>query len=195
MTDASPLAPQLAESAKQKLDALLSSLSKAEQGFAESIKQIGLETREQMTANLSGAEVSFSGGRFKINVRTGNLRRHTRMEWPLAGNPLAVGVFNNASYARTIEQGISGEERHMALLWGSGGKTRAKAAKKTGRYYRRIPIGGAGGGMGFWTITEDTELRAAPARPFPAATLEQMQPRINMLLERAFALVLSGGSK
>lgn len=192
MSGNSPLAPHLGESTKSQLQQLLASLTDAQKPLVEAIKQIGLETREQMTANLSGAEVSFAGGSFKINVVTGNLRRHVRMEWPLAGNPLAVGVFNNAAYARTVETGIDGETRRDALLWGVGGKTLAKPAKKTGRYYRRIPVG-SGGLTGFWTITEDSSLRAIAPRPFPAATLEQMQPRLGELLESAFALVLSGG--
>jgi len=144
------------------------------------VKQIGLEAVEQMIHNLSGQDVSWTGGAFRINVRTGNLRRHCRAQWPFGGDPYSVYVFNDAEYAAQIEGGITGEEKKRQILE-SG--TQAKT-NKDGRKYKRIP-GGQGSLVRFWTLTEDSNLSDQPARPFVEATAQQMKTRAVELLGNA----------
>jgi hypothetical protein len=167
---------------EQLLHKLAQSFSQdGERVIQAAVKQIGIEAVEQMVHNLSGVSVQWTGGNFLINVRTGNLRRHCRMDWPFNGDPYSVFVFNNAEYAAQIESGISGDEKRRILL--EGGK--APLVSKAGRKYKRIP-GGPGCLVRFWTITEDSQLADQPPRPFVEATAEQMRDRAAKLLGVAF---------
>lgn len=163
-----------AESARRLRD-----LQKAFENVARSPKlqdaiyDIGAEAMEQMAHTLSGNDIQYSGGKFRINVRTGTLRRSIRMEQPLNGNPFQVGVYNTASYAGAIQRGVTGEERKRQLLSSPAAKT-----SKAGKKYMRIPSQGA---EGWWTVGEDSTLSDQPPRPFLQATMEAMQP---IMLER-----------
>ena len=156
---------------------------KAKDKLQEAVKDIAIEVAEQMTYNLSGNDVSWSGGNFIVNVQTGNLRRHTAIEYPFAGDPYSAFVYNNAAYAGMIESGITGEQRKDMLLSSS----KAKRSKKW-RKYLRIPF--PGDLKGFWTVTEDTKFRDQTPRPFAQATAEQMQGRIQEQLGNAVIEVL-----
>ena len=147
------------------------------QAFRDSIQEVGIEAQLLMVDNLSGRSVSFSGGSFVINVQTGNLRRLTRMEYPLEGNPLSVGIFNRASYAEQIDTGISGAEKVAQIL--NGGKP-AKVSKK-GKRYKRIKFKD-----GFLTVSEDSPWKNQKARPFVAATAEQVGKKIDGIFEEVF---------
>lgn len=162
----------------------------ARDGLAEAIQQVGLEALEQMNHNISGAEVSWSGGEFQIQIRTGNLRRHCRLEYPFAGDPHTAFVFNNAAYADDIEQGITGEDRKQRLLWGG----RAPKRNKQGRAYKTIP-GGKGSLAPFWVVHEDSRLNDQAPRPFAQATAEQMQPRAVDLVGRAILNSIVSGDE
>lgn len=152
--------------------------------LAEAVREIGLEAQEQMVHNLSGQDVDWTGGTFRINVRTGNLRRRTRLEYPNQGDPLSVLVFNDAVYAATIEQGISGEDKKAALL-------RNAKTSKAGRRYKTIPMP-HGSLIPFWAVHEDSKLKDQPARPFAAATAEQMRERATDLLKDAIVATFRG---
>jgi len=152
----------------------------AEDTLQEAVKQVGLETIEQMNHNLGGESVSWSGGNFRINVQTGNLRRRVRMEYPFAGDPYTAFVHNDASYAPDLITGMSGAEKKRRLL--EGGSS-AKVSKE-GRKYKRIP-GGPGSLVRFWTVTEESTLKNQPPRPFVEATAEQMAPRAVQLFGAA----------
>ncbi|MEA3224960.1 MAG: HK97 gp10 family phage protein [Planctomycetota bacterium] len=167
---------------EQLLEKLAQSLSK-EGGdtLQTAVKQIGLEAVEQMVHNLSGVDVSWTDGSFRVNVRTGNLRRHCRADWPYRGDPYSVYVYNNAEYAKQIEEGISGEDKKRQIL--RGGKH--PKVSKAGREYKRIP-GGSGSLIPFWTLTEDSHLANQEPRPFVEATASQMKDRAVDLLGRAF---------
>jgi len=154
----------------------------------ETVREIGVEAMEQMTHNLSGQEVDWRGGSFRINVVTGNLRRHVRMEHPLDGDPHAVLIFNNAEYAQDIEEGVSGFKKVSRLI--HRGKT-AKISKK-GRKYKRIPAS-KGSLIPFWTVTEDSRLRDLPARPFSEATEYQMKDRAAQMVAETIQRVLVEG--
>lgn len=150
--------------------------------LAQAVKEAALEALELAIYNVSGHEVRWSGGAFRVNVQTGNLRRHMRLEYPHQGNPHMALVFNNAAYAKDIEDGLSGAARKRRLL--EGGKE-AKVSK-AGRKYKTIP-GGRGSLIPFWTIHEDSQLADMPARPFMQATYEQMAPRAQQIIAAAVA--------
>jgi hypothetical protein len=171
--------PEYDKRTKKLLDRLKQKLEKeSSDAIQDAVKQIGVEASEQMVHNLSGVAVSWSGGTFRINVWTGNLRRHVRMLWPFAGDPYAVYVLNDAEYAAQIEGGISGEEKKRLAL-------RNAKRSKTGRAYQAIP-GRPGSLFPFWTMTEDSDIRDQEPRPFVEATAEQMKDRSVELLGRAF---------
>lgn len=153
----------------------------------EGTRQIGFEAQELMVDYLSGKSVAGRDGTFLIQVRTGNLRRHVRMEYPLRGDDCAVAIFNNASYAREIEEGISGDDKRDKILYGG---SPAKMSKK-GKAYRTIP-GGPGSLMKFWTITEDSQLSDQAPRPFVQTVVEHMQPRAESLLSDAIMRKIEG---
>lgn len=155
------------------LQKFLEGLSDVEKALSYAARQIGFESMEAMNDALSGKEITWSGGQFCINVRTGNLRRMTRMEYPFMGNPLSVAVFNRAIYANSIENGVKGRERINSLL------KKSKVSKK-GVRYRVIPIDGK-----FVTVTEKSIWRDTPARPFSSAALESMDGRIERLITEA----------
>jgi len=157
--------------------------------MADAVREVGVEALEQMQHNLSGAEVSWSGGEFRVNVRTGNLRRHCRLEYPFAGDPHSAYVFNNAAYAQDLEQGLTGEERKDRLLFGG----KAPKENKQGRPYKTIP-GGKGSLIPFWTVHADSRLRDQAPRPFAQATAEQMQSRAVELVGNAVIDSIVGGS-
>lgn len=175
------LRPQLDPQSVRLLQRLRKKLETSGQVIADVVRDLGIEAQEQMTHNLSGTEVSYSGGRFKINVQTGNLRRRVRLEYPYQGDPYSVGIFNNASYAQRLQEGVSGEQRKRELL----GSQKAKRSR-SGRAYLNI-----NNGKEWWTIHEDSELADQPPRPFVDATLEQMQPRMVERLAQTFAELLS----
>lgn len=173
-----------------KADAVLEKIqSDAEEAVKEGIKQVGLEAMEVMMHHLSGDTITWSGGVFQININTGNLRRHVRMEYPLRGSEYAVGVFNNASYAMDVEEGVDGGERKKRLL---GGGKAPKKSKATGRAYKSIPRLEKGSLVGFWTVTEDSHLNDIPARPFAEATEEVMNNRAPALLGEIVARKIKG---
>lgn len=157
----------------EDLGALLASMSKADRILANAVKEIGLEALEEVMTNLSGKEFSWNGSNFVINVRTGNLRRMTRMEYPFLGNPLSVAVFNRAPYAEAIEKGVSGASMVRALL------RKGKVSKAGGRY-RVVPMNGS-----FVTVTEKSLWKDTPGRPFNDAALESIEERVVKILERA----------
>lgn len=144
-----------------------------ERAAKEAVKQVGFEATEMMIHHVSGDPISWDGGTFQINVNTGNLRRHVRMEYPYSGSEYAVGVFNNAAYASDVEDGVSGEERKSRLLWGGQSPRRSQ---KTGRAYKIIPRQ-EGSLVAFWAVTEDSTLQDQPPRPFVEATESKMQDR------------------
>jgi len=152
---------------------------------AKAVKQVTLEAAEEMVHTISGEDVSWSGGSFKINVRTGNLRGRTRIEYPFGGDPYTGFVHNDAAYAPNLILGMSGEAKKESLLRGPGVKV-----SKAGRKYRRIPSG-PGSLIPFWTVTEDSVLRDQPPRPFVDATADRMKERAKTLLGEAIMRVLS----
>lgn len=170
--------------ARRQLRMLRDRLENASPYLQQAVRDGGVEALEQMTENLSGQDVQWSGGTFRINVQTGNLRRRSRLDFPYQGDPLTVGIFNNASYADQIEGGMAGDERKRALL------KEAKASKK-GRKYRAVPSG-KGSLVKFWTVTEDSTLRNTPPRPFVEATAEQMKRRFVELVGSAVQQVIKG---
>lgn len=174
------------------LEALQAKLQKGSAGIQDTVRLLGLETLEQMIHNLSGNEVSWSGGSFVVNVRTGNLRRMTRLDYPLEGDSFSFGVFNRASYARTLERGQTGPERLRSLLFGG---SPPQTSKKGGLYKRiayrgRTSSGRLRKGTTFFTVTPGSVLADIPPRPFVEATLEQMQSRIEDLLRSAVSKIL-----
>lgn len=175
-----------------EIERLQAKLAQGAAGLQEIIRALGLETLEAMIRNLSGSEVAFSGGTFRIHVRTGNLRRMTRLDYPLEGDAFAFGVFNRAEYARQIEDGRTGPERLRDLLFGG---TPPATSKKGGLYKRigfrgRTASGRAARALTFFTVTPASRLNDIPPRPFVAATLEQMRPRIKELLSIGLAKIL-----
>lgn len=150
------------------------------------IREIGLEAQEQMIHNLSGVEVDWPDGNFRVNVRTGNLRRHTRMEYPYQ-DPLRVLVFNDAAYAPDIEYGITGDEKKRRIL------DEGKPAKisKAGRRYKTIPMS-PGSLFRFWTLHENSVLSDQRERPFARATVEQMRDRVTDMFRGAVIEMIKG---
>lgn len=167
--------------------ALDSLQSDAEESVKEGIKQVGLEALEVMNQHLSGDSVSWAGGTFQINVNTGNLRRHSRIEYPYLGSEYAVGIFNNAAYAQDVEEGVPGDERQRRLL--NGGKPPKR--NKQGRAYKTIPSK-EGSLVHFWTVHEDSRLPDQEARPFAEATEELMNDRAPALLGEIVARKMGG---
>lgn len=170
---------------EQKLQRLQRKLQDGAERIAQTLNDLGAEAIEQMVHFLSGADVTYDGEHFRINVQTGNLRRHTRLEYPVNGDPFSVGVFNNASYAESLSRGISGEDRKRALLASKSAKT-----SKAGRKYLSIPP--STGATGWWTVTEDSELADQPPRPFAHATAEAMKPRFLDRMSETLGEILDG---
>ena len=184
--------PEIDPKALELLERVRRTLEKGgDDSLAETVKQVGYEAVEQMSHNLGGNNVSWSGGSFVVNVRTGNLRRHIRKEYPFGGNPYSFYAFNDAEYAEQIESGISGEQKKSALLFGG----KAPSVSKKGRMYKRIPSSNPGSLIKFWTLHEDSKLNDQPARPFVQATAEQMEERAGELLGKAMIDVFSGAER
>lgn len=172
------------DQARKQLHMLRERLGNASPYLQQAVRDGGVEALEQMVENLSGVDVQFSGGSFRVNVQTGNLRRRSRLDFPYQGDPLAVGIFNNASYAEQIEKGMTGQERKDAIL------RNAKTSKK-GRKYQAVPSG-KGSLTKFWTVTESSNLRDTPPRPFVDATAEQMEARFIELVGSAVVGIIKG---
>ena len=156
-------------------------------GIANTVKELALESAEQMVFNLSETAVEWSSGIFVVGVQTGRLRAGVRVEYPFMGDPYTAYVFNNTEYAQTIEQGETGEDKKRRLLLGG---SKAKENKE-GRLYKRIPKRERGDLTSFWTLTEDSALQDQEPRPFAAATGEGMEERAKQLLGKAFVEVLT----
>lgn len=165
----------LSDEAKRALNRVLSKFADADRLFAEAVREVG-EAAEQVARNLSGISVSHNGQNFVVNVQTGNLRRSTRIDWPHNGDPLSVGIFNNAEYAEAVERGQTGAERKAALL-----NSRRARVSKEGKRFIFVPVGP---NIGF-TVNEDSALGDIQPRPFLQAAAEQMRPRVNDLLTEA----------
>lgn len=173
------------DATNRQLQRLQKSVKEGGDTLAKAVKQVTLEAAEEMVHAISGEDVSWAGGSFKINVRTGNLRRRTRIEYPFGGDPYTGFVHNDAEYAPNLILGMSGQAKKEALLSGPGAKV-----SKAGRKYQRIP-GGPGSLVPFWTVTEDSTLRDQPPRPFVEATADRMKERAKTLLGEAIMKVLS----
>ena len=174
----------LSSEAKRALDRVLSKFQDADRLFAEAVREVGLEAAEQVARNLSGISVSHNGQNFVVNVQTGNLRRSTRIDWPLNGDPLSVGIFNNAEYAAAVEQGQTGAQRKAALL-----NSRRARVSEAGKRFTFVPVGP---NVGF-TVNEDSALGDIQPRPFLQAAAEQMRPRVNDLLTEALNDAMKAG--
>lgn len=173
----------LSSESKQLLERLIEKGKDAGSLFGEAVRELGLEAAEQVARNLSGVTVSHDGQNFSINVDTGNLRRSTRIDWPMGGNPMAVRVVNNASYADAVQRGSSGRERKAALLQSPKAKMSAE-----GRRYIFVPAG-PGPAQGF-TVTEESVLSDIAPRPFLEAAADQMEPRASNILRETIARAL-----
>lgn len=164
----------------ENIGEFIEQLSRADRIMAHAVQQIGFESLQAMVEHLSGKQITWKGGQFSINVGTGNLRRMSRMEYPLLGNPLAVAVFNRARYADAVERGRTGREMVDSLL-------RNASISKTGKRYRVVPMDD-----GFVTVTEKSLWRDIPPRPFSEAAFESMEERIERILEDAIRQVIEG---
>lgn len=164
---------------KRSLD-LLKNLSKSltksgEEALSYTFETLKHEAQDLLQKNYGGAEVSWSGGQFRVNVGSGALRSGARAIYPHQGDPNSMLLTNEAPYAEEIEHGIRGETKKRRLL--AGGKV-----SKAGRRYRVIPLD-TSNPMAFFTVTEDSIMRDQQPRPVMAATMEALKPRIIDLVE------------
>jgi len=71
--------------------------------LSESVKKHAEMVRAQAVVNVSGVQVTWSGGMFVVNRQTGKLAQSITV---LQTNPLGAIVKANANYADTVEAGV-----------------------------------------------------------------------------------------